>query len=84
MTIELYTSKQNRFGSEAKAFLEHYHIPIKAFSIDEDPVAAKKMVEVSGQYSSPVLVIDGEVILGFFEKEVVRKLAEHGYVLQIS
>jgi alkyl hydroperoxide reductase subunit F len=48
-----------------KAFLDKQGVPYTNIDVGEDQEAAKKMVEISGQYGVPVSTIGEEVIIGF-------------------
>ncbi len=49
----------------AKAFLDKHGVPYDGIDVGEDPGAAKKMIDLSGQRGVPVIVVDNEVIVGF-------------------
>jgi alkyl hydroperoxide reductase subunit F len=48
-----------------KAFLEKHGIQYMGIDVGTDKEAAKKMVEISGQFGVPVTMVDDEVIVGF-------------------
>jgi len=49
----------------AKAFLEKLGVTYTSVDVGEDSGAAQKMIELSGQRGVPVIMVDGEVIVGF-------------------
>lgn len=62
-----------------KAFLNSKGINYTEILVDEDPVEAKKMVEISGQMGVPFTVIEKEgeekiTILGFDQKRISESL----------
>ena len=49
----------------AKRFLAERGVKFKESDVSIDNAAAREMVNVSGQMGVPVIVVDGEVIIGF-------------------
>jgi alkyl hydroperoxide reductase subunit F len=49
----------------AKAFLDKQGVTYISIDVGADAVAAKKMIDLSGQRGVPVIVVDNEVIVGF-------------------
>ena len=49
----------------AKEFLSQRQIPFAEHNVAHDPQAAAEMVRVSGQRGVPVIVVDGEAVVGF-------------------
>jgi alkyl hydroperoxide reductase subunit F len=48
-----------------KAFLEKHGVAYTSIDVGEDREAAKRMIEISGQYGVPVTTVGDEVIVGF-------------------
>ena len=63
--IMVYSTKQCMYCNNLKAWLAQNNIPYHAIDVGEDPVAAREMIDLTGQRGVPVIVIDGEVIVGF-------------------
>ena len=63
--IKVYSTKQCQYCRLLKAFLDKKGIEYQNIDVGEDIEAAKKMVEISGQYAVPVSVIDDEIIIGY-------------------
>ena len=63
--ITVYSTKQCMYCNNLKAWLAQNNIPYHAIVVGEDPVAAREMIDLTGQRGVPVIVIDGEVIVGF-------------------
>lgn len=49
----------------AKAFLDRHGVDYIGIDVGTDKEQAKKMMEISGQYGVPVIIVDDEVIVGF-------------------
>ena len=63
--ITVYSTKQCMYCNNLKAWLAQNNIPYHSIDVGEDPVAAREMIDLTGQRGVPVIVIDGEVIVGF-------------------
>jgi len=58
----------------AKAFLEENKIPFEDINVENDPKAAKDMIEKSGQTGVPVIDVDGQIIVGFDRDKLKKAL----------
>ena len=56
-----------------KAYLKEKGIKYEDINVAEDKVAAKEMIDKSGQMGVPVAEIKGEIIIGF-DKEKINKI----------
>jgi alkyl hydroperoxide reductase subunit F len=63
--VTVYSTQNCPYCRLAKAFLDRYGVEYRSIDVGVDRKAAKEMVELSGQYGVPVIVIDDEVIVGF-------------------
>ena len=72
MGVKIYTTKTCGFCKLAKEFLIKNKIIYTEMDVTNDQSAAQEMIDKSGQMGVPVLVIDGQVIIGF-DKEKLRK-----------
>ena len=63
--VTVYSTQNCPYCRLAKAFLERNNVPYRSVDVGVDRKAAKEMVELSGQYGVPVIVIGEEVIVGF-------------------
>lgn len=61
------------FCQQAKSYLRQHNIDYKEVDVDKDPAAQSEMIEKSGQYSVPVIDVDGQIIVGF-QKNVLDAL----------
>ncbi len=57
----------------AELFDKH-KMKYKSIYVDQDPEAADKMVEISGQRGVPVIDIDGKIVAGFDEPKLKKLL----------
>lgn len=63
--VTVYSTQNCPYCRLAKAFLDRNNVPYRSIDVGIDRKAAKEMVELSGQYGVPVVVVDDEVIVGF-------------------
>ena len=57
-----------------KEFLSHHKIPFVDRNVVEDPKAMDELVEKIGRRATPVIVVDGEVVVGFDRGKLQRLL----------
>jgi glutaredoxin 3 len=74
MSISIYTTPTCGFCHQAKAYLKQRGMPYVEFDVSRDPQKAAEMVQLSGQQGVPVILIDGQVVLGFNQPLIARLL----------
>lgn len=72
--VKVYSTSTCPHCVRAKEFLADNRIEFENIDVGEDQEKAKEMVDVSGQMGVPVIVIDGEVIVGFDKAALKKKL----------
>ncbi len=65
MTVRIYTTPTCGYCQMAKRFLAEHGVSYEEIDVSRDPVAAEEMGRLTGQMGVPVIVVDGEVVLGF-------------------
>lgn len=73
MTIKIYSTPTCPYCLQAKKYLEEKKLIYTDIDVSQDPQAAQKMQEISGQLGVPVILIDNQVIIGF-DKEKIEKI----------
>jgi len=73
--IELYTTAWCGFCLRAKALLEEHDLPYEEIRIDADPLFRARLLELTGRWTVPQILIDGEPIGGYAE---LRELERRG------
>lgn len=63
--ITVYSTKTCPHCNNLKAWLSQNNIPYRAVDVEEDAAAAREMIDLTGQWGVPVIIIDGEVVVGF-------------------
>jgi glutaredoxin 3 len=76
MSISIYTTPTCGFCRQAKAYLKQRGMPFVEFDVSRDPQKAAEMVQVSGQQGVPVILIDGQVVVGFDEPMIAQLLGQ--------
>lgn len=65
--IRLYTVRWCGFCVGAKALLERRGLPYEEVELDGDPSFRQTVYELGGQWTVPLVVIDGQTIGGYEE-----------------
>lgn len=63
--VIVYSTENCPYCRMVKAYLDRHGVEYMAIDVGKDREAAKKMVEISGQYGVPVTTVDDEIIIGF-------------------
>lgn len=74
MNIKVYSTPTCPYCIRLKDYLKEKGIAIENIDVSSDQNGLKEMVRVSGQMGVPVIVIDGEVIVGFDKDRIDNKL----------
>jgi glutaredoxin-like YruB-family protein len=72
--VKVYSSPTCPFCKRVKSFLDNNGIKYQDMNVSEDKSAREEMVNISHQMVVPQTVIDGQVVIGFNEKELKEKL----------
>jgi glutaredoxin 3 len=78
MRIDIYTTPTCGYCHQAKRFLSERNIRYFEYDVSRDRDAAERMVNLTGQMGVPVLVIDGQVVIGFDRARIENLLAGSG------
>jgi len=65
MDVKIYTSPTCGYCHQAKRFLASRGVAFKEYDISTDPGADREVRRLTGQMGVPVIVIDGQVVIGF-------------------
>ena len=72
--ITVYTLPHCGHCKALKAFLSRKNIEFEDINVDENNEAAEEIIARTGQNEFPVIDIDGELVIGFDEKEMEEKI----------
>lgn len=70
--VEIYTTPTCAYCKRAKEFLKEHQVEFQEIDVAGNREAAEEMIEKSGQMGTPVIVIDGTIIVGF-KPDVMEK-----------
>lgn len=77
-SVTIYTSPTCGYCRQAKQFLAERGVPYAEHDVTADQQAAAEMIRLSNQRGVPVIVIDGQVIVGFNRPQIERLLSGAG------
>lgn len=69
--VQIYSTANCKYCVLAKDFFKEHNINFTEFNVSEDAVKRDEMIEMTGQRRVPVMVVDGEVLVGFEENKLV-------------
>lgn len=70
--ITVYTTTTCPYCTMMKNFLKEKGLPFKEVNIQQDPVAANRLVKTTGQMGVPQTEINGQWVLGFDPDKVMQ------------
>ena len=75
-TVKVYTTSTCPYCNMLKTFLKEKNIPFEEVDVGRDRIAAKQMVDKTGQMGVPVIEIDGKIMVGFDKEAISRELGD--------
>jgi len=72
--VKVFSTPTCPYCIKAKNYLKEKGVAFEAVDVSQDRLALKEMVDVSGQMGVPVIVVDGDVIVGFDQERLNAKL----------
>ena len=73
-TVKIYSTPTCHFCALAKEFFKENNVPFENLDVSTDLNARTEMVEVSGQMGVPVIIIGGDLVIGFNKPKVAELL----------
>jgi len=71
--VDIYSTKSCKYCKDAKEFFKRNNISYTEHDVGSANKDREEMVEKSGQMGVPVIIVDGEVIVGY-EEAVLKDL----------
>ncbi|MDP2924453.1 MAG: Uxx-star family glutaredoxin-like (seleno)protein [Candidatus Omnitrophota bacterium] len=65
MDIKIYSTPTCPYCKMAKEYISSKGVSYQDFDVSSNKTALEEMVKTSGQMGVPVIIIDGEIIVGF-------------------
>lgn len=78
MNVKMYTTPTCGYCHQAKRFLSERGVKYEEYDISRDRTAADEMVGLTGNMGVPVIVVDGQVVVGFDRARLEQLLAGGG------
>ncbi|KYD24673.1 glutaredoxin family protein [Geobacillus sp. NFOSA3] len=72
--VTVYTTTTCPYCVMVKNFLREQGVPFEEVNVQRDPVAARKLVETTGQVGVPQIEIDGQWVIGFDPDAIMQLL----------
>jgi glutaredoxin-like YruB-family protein len=72
--VTIYTTPTCSWCQAVKEYLRAREIDFEEIDVAADQAPAEEMMEKSGQMGTPVLEIDGEIVIGFNRPEIDQLL----------
>jgi glutaredoxin 3 len=66
-TIQMYTTRWCAYCVRAKALLEARGLEYEEISLDDDPTFRRRLLDLTGGWTVPQILIDGRPIGGYTE-----------------
>lgn len=78
MDVKVYSSPTCGYCTMAKKFLNERGVKFTEYDVSADRAAAEDIIRLTGQVGVPVIVVDGEVVIGFDRARLEQLLAGGG------
>lgn len=72
--VTIYTTPTCHFCQQAKEFFAEKNVPYTAYDVSTDAAKRQEMIQMTGQLGVPVIVIGGDIVVGFNRAKVAEKL----------
>jgi len=74
--VVIYSTPTCPYCKRAKDYLSRKEIPYIDINVAQDREKAKEMIDKSGQMGVPVIIIDGEIVVGFNQALLDKLLSQ--------
>ena len=81
MRIQIYTTAWCGFCTRAKALLDAKGLPYEEHAVDDDPEFRRRLLELTGAWTVPQILVDGRPIGGYTE---LRRLELDGRLDELT
>lgn len=73
--VTVYTTSTCPYCTMVKNFLQQQGVEYKEINVQNDQIAARKLVETTGEMGVPQTEINGKWVLGFNPEQIVTLLS---------
>lgn len=72
--VTIYTTPTCHFCKAAKDFFAEKGVQYTGYDVASDAEKREEMIKMTGQLGVPVIVIDGDIMVGFDRQRIADKL----------
>ena len=72
--VTIYSTPTCHFCQQAKEFFAEKGVQYTAYDVSTDAAKREEMIAMTGQLGVPVIVVDGDISVGFSRKHIAEKL----------
>ena len=72
--VTIYSTPTCHFCKMAKEFFAEKNVEYTAYDVASDAVKREEMIKLTGQLGVPVIIIDGQISVGFDRDKIAAKL----------
>lgn len=73
-TVTIYTTPTCHFCQMAKEFFAEKGVQYTAYDVSADSQKREEMIKMTGQLGVPVIVVGGDIMVGFDRAKLAAKL----------
>ena len=74
MSVKIYTTPTCIWCAKTKEFFKENKVKYKEIDVSKNTKNAEEMVKISGQRGTPVIDVNGKIIVGFDEDALRKEL----------
>lgn len=74
MKVEIYTTPTCAYCKMAKEFFKENNVEYMEYDVSKDQTRAQEMMQKTGMFAVPVIVVDGKDIVVGFDKAKLKEL----------
>jgi glutaredoxin 3 len=71
--IEMYTTEWCGYCVRAKALLDGKQVPYEEIRLDDDPAFRRRLLDLTGRWTVPQILVDGRPIGGYDELRLLDR-----------
>ncbi|HVV14994.1 MAG TPA: glutaredoxin family protein [Candidatus Paceibacterota bacterium] len=72
--VTIYSTPTCHFCQMAKEFFAEKGVQYTAYDVASDAAKRQEMIQLTGQLGVPVIVINGDIMIGFSRERLAQKL----------
>lgn len=74
IAVKIYTTPSCAYCKMAKEYFKSKNLSYEEYDVSKDIPKQKEMIEKTGQFSVPVIDIDGKIVIGFDKSKLDQYL----------